>query len=232
MNPVASHVSAPTGVVPSTTYSAVHMVAYCVPPALSTVDGNRRRLGPDVSTAVADGVAVANSVIVGAVIISLASKYSRTVSPTVASFESYVLSLVKSINCSTGAVPSMRQASLSGPKNCVTTSTPVLVPVSVISAQMLRATSPSQAGGSDGMVAVALQLVEPPRSVGVTVTPEILTQPDGIVTATLVEKSTVTLPPGLTTLGDGLAHVADVTRGASTFTEQFTFPVSTLSLDK
>ena len=230
MNPVASHVSAPTGVVPSTTYSAVHIVAYCVPPALSTVDGNRRRLGPDVSTAVADGVAVANSVIVGAVIISLASKYSRTVSPTVASFESYVLSLVKSINCSTGAVPSMRQASLSGPKNCVTTSTPVLVPVSVISAQMLRATSPSQA--SDGMVAVALQLVEPPRSVGVTVTPEILTQPDGIVTATLVEKSTVTLPPGLTTLGDGLAHVADVTRGASTFTEQFTFPVSTLSLDK
>ena len=230
MNPVASHVSAPTGVVPSTTYSAVHIVAYCVPPALSTVDGNRRRLGPDVSTAVADGVAVANSVIVGAVIISLASKYSRTVSPTVASFESYVLSLVKSINCSTGAVPSMRQASLSGPKNCVTTSTPVLVPVSVISAQMLRATSPSQA--SDGMVAVALQLVEPPRSVGVTVTPEILTQPDGMVTATLVEKSTVTLPPGLTTLGDGLAHVADVTRGASTFTEQFTFPVSTLSLDK
>ena len=106
----------------------------------------------------------------------------------------------------------------------------MLVPESVISAQMLRATSPSQA--FDGMVAVALQLVEPPRSVGVTVTPEILTQPVGMVTATLVEKSTVTLPPGLTTLGDGLAHVADVTRGASTFTEQFTFPVSTLSLDK
>ena len=174
--------------------------------------GNRRRAGPETSTATAVRV-VPSTVTVGLVTISLASKYNRTTSCFLAILSSYGLSLVKSTSWSTGDVPSMRHAFASAPKNLFTVVVPTMVGVDVdVSSQMRNGTSPSHA--SAGIVAVAVHVEGPPETAAST--PAIVTHPfAGCATLTLVVNPTVTLFPGWTTRDVGVEHVAWTTRGAS-----------------